>query len=74
METDLFNNDHSTVVLVIITSAAALACLVVGLTIPRRMRADIKRQLRELHWRQLQDWFGALIRVRPDNTEDLLDT
>jgi len=73
METDLFNDDYSTVVLWIITSTVALTWLVVGLTIPRRMRSDIKRQLRELLWRQLQDRFNALVCVHPDNAEDLLD-
>jgi RNase P protein component len=72
MEAGFFNNDH-TVVFLIITSAAALTWSVVGLTIPRRMRSDIKRQLRELLWQQLPDWFDALVRVRPDNIEDLQD-
>jgi hypothetical protein len=47
METVLFND--SSVVIAIITIAVALTWSVVGMTIPRRMRSDIRRHLRELH-------------------------
>src|SRR5262245_46875129 len=85
MEVVLFN-DYSSVVFAIITSALALTWSVVGLTIPRRMRSDIKRELRESlkdprsvvsddrsEWKLLQSQFDALVRDRPDNIDDILD-
>jgi hypothetical protein len=84
MYTVLFT-DHSIVVFVILTSAIALICSVLGLATTHQIRFDMKDKFClegaqqqattsiPNEWAWLRDEFNATVREHADTFEDLLD-